>query len=248
VSDLLEGAYRPVFVLDMAVEHATFVDRFKGTRYIALDWPARAEFATELSALYVDAGDRDSFINGERWPVDLVLTPERQGYRPQWPYLRVARERFVFAPNTETQAFRSALEAIYARDLGRAASATALEPHAAVSWLRRYLRYRVHGCDHRDAADKVFRQFMAGGEESLCNPPRAITFPPRNETVAFRRELEARARERGTTSVQSFVDLEGEAVWLQEYLNLRFAGCNHDDATAAVIQEIGGRAGRCGTH
>ena len=113
VSDLQDGEYVPVFVLDMAVEHATFVERFKGSRYIALDWPSRAEFATELSVLYVDATDRESFMNGDRWPVDLVVSADRQGYRPQWPYARVLLERFVLASPYESRAFRTALEATY---------------------------------------------------------------------------------------------------------------------------------------
>jgi hypothetical protein len=244
VSDLLEGAYRPVFVLDMAVEHARFVDRFKGSRYIALDWPARAEFASELSVLYVDAADRESFVNGDRWPVDLVLSPERHGYRPQWPYLRVPQERFVLASPGDAWAFRTALEATYAGVLRRQASATALDAHEAVSWLRRYLRYRVHGCDHQDAAGKVFKQFTVGGEQPLCRPTRVIVFPPRNETVAFRRDLETWSSERGTRGGQSFVDLEGEAVWLQEYLSLRANGCGHEEATSKVTAEIVGRASR----
>ncbi len=242
VSDLQDGEYVPVFVLDMAVEHATLVERFKESRYIALDWPARAEFATELSVLYVDASDRESFLNGDQWPVDLVVSADRQGYRPQWRYARVALERFVLASPDEAQAFRTALEATYGTTLGRPAAATALEPRVAVQWIRRYLRYRVHGCAHQEAVDKVFLQFTAGGEAPLCAPRSAIAFPPRDETTAFRHQLEMWSRARGATSSKSFVDLEGEAVWLQEYLQLRSAGCGHEEATARVTTTIVGRS------
>jgi hypothetical protein len=243
VSDLMNGAYRPVFVLDMAVEHAMFVNRFKDSRYIALDWPARAEFATELSVLYVDAGDRDSFIDGDRWPVDLVLSPERHGYRPQWPYLRVPQERFVFATPDESRAFRTELEATYAGALGRQASTTPLDSHAAGSWLRRYLRYRVHGCTHEATVDALQRQFMEGARLPLCRPLARLVFPPRNETVAFRRLLETWAAERGLRARPTFVDLEGEAVWLQQYLYFRSMGCGHEDATNRVTAEITQRGG-----
>src|ERR1700730_2479841 len=63
----------------------------------------------------------------------------------------------------------------------------------------------------------------AGGR-SVHGPParlvtNAVSFPPRNETFLFRQDLEAKYRDGlRRSSSQTFVDLEGDIVWTQEYL------------------------------
>lgn len=67
----------------------------------------------------------------------------------------------------------------------------------------------------------------------------AIAFPPRNEPFDFRLQLEAKYRDQlRRPSVQTFVDLEGDIVWIQEYLRYRLNGCSHSEAVARVLTQI----------
>src|SRR4051812_11251223 len=61
--------------------------------------------------------------------------------------------------------------------------------------------------------------------------PQDVLFPPRNETLGFRQQLDAYYQNqlrRGAAS--QFVDLEGDGVWTQEYLRYRVNGCDHATA------------------
>ena len=71
--------------------------------------------------------------------------------------------------------------------------------------------------------------------------PTAVTFPPRDQALRFRQDLEAYYRDvfRSSQS-QSFVDIEGTIVWTQEYLRYRVNGCGHTDAVARVMAQIDG--------
>jgi len=71
--------------------------------------------------------------------------------------------------------------------------------------------------------------------------PTAVTFPPRDQALRFRQDLEAYYRDvlrRGSS--QSFVDIEGTIVWTQEYLRYRVNGCGHADGLARVMAQIDG--------
>jgi hypothetical protein len=77
-----------------------------------------------------------------------------------------------------------------------------------------------------------------------------VNFPPRNESLDFRRALEDTYRDslnRAPTS--TFVDLEGAVVWVQEYLRYRVNLCSHAEAAARVMSQIdgGGIAPVCGS-
>ena len=68
-----------------------------------------------------------------------------------------------------------------------------------------------------------------------------VSFPPRNEALAFRTDLEAYYRDRLRRPAQdSFVDAEGTIVWTQEYLRYRVNGCIHVDAVSRVLSQIDG--------
>jgi hypothetical protein len=72
-------------------------------------------------------------------------------------------------------------------------------------------------------------------------PPGAVQFPPRNEALDFRTQLEAKYRDglkRGPTSTS--VDVEGDVVWTQEYLRYRVNGCGHAIAVQNVFVQIDG--------
>jgi hypothetical protein len=89
----------------------------------------------------------------------------------------------------------------------------------------------------------------AGGEEGrqlysaagVLERPGIIAFPPRNEPYAFRAELEAKYRDGLKRSPSStYVDLEGDIVWTQEYLRYRVNQCDHAVAMDKVFSQIDG--------
>jgi hypothetical protein len=241
IAQLQRRGHRPVFVLDVAIEGPTFTDRFKTSQYGRLDWPARAEFASDSSVLYHDPRDRDEFLNGDRWPTDVLVSPATSPTLPSWRDLRAPLERVVFPIREESWMFKTTLEATYRDTLGRQAMSTPVDPRTWQMWMRRYLRHRVHACDHPEAIARVFRQLAGAGVQPLCGRPAAVQFPPRDETVDFGRRLDTKLRngppaQRTTT----FIDLEGDAVWLQEYLQARVANCSHSEAVASVLAQVRG--------
>jgi hypothetical protein len=153
-------------------------------------------------------------------------------------------DRVAFPPRDEPFRFRHSLEEKYRFDLGRGPTTTFVDLEGDIVWTQEYLRYRVNGCDHDTAMQRVFSQIRGGGIAPVCGdaPAGLVAFPPRNEPYAFRLELEAFYRDglqRATTATH--VDLEGDIVWTQEYLRYRVNGCEHNRATASVLQQIDGR-------
>lgn len=72
VDDLTRGGASPVFVVDEQLEEPQFRDRFRGTRYGALDWPPRAVFVSTSRIRYWVAADRARHLAGERWATDVL--------------------------------------------------------------------------------------------------------------------------------------------------------------------------------
>lgn len=69
-----------------------------------------------------------------------------------------------------------------------------------------------------------------------------IAFPPRNEPYDFRQELERKYRDGlGRSPSSTYVDLEGDIVWTQEYLRYRVNQCDHAAAVQKVMDQIDGR-------
>ena len=70
-----------------------------------------------------------------------------------------------------------------------------------------------------------------------------VPFPPRPDTLDFRRQLETKyASGLGRPVTTTFVDMEGEATWIGEYDRYRVNGCDHDTATRNVMTQIDGGA------
>jgi len=67
-----------------------------------------------------------------------------------------------------------------------------------------------------------------------------VAFPPRNEPNAFYVDLQALYRDylKRSQTALSYVDPEGENVWLTEYFRFYLNGCSHIDAMARTIAEI----------
>src|SRR5262245_11109566 len=68
--------------------------------------------------------------------------------------------------------------------------------------------------------------------------PLAVSFPPRNEPVAFRGALNTKYQGMGAGQSSSFVNDEGSVVWIQEYLRYRVNGCSHSDAMTRVFRQL----------
>jgi len=109
-------------------------------------------------------------------------------------------------------------------------------------WIPEYLRYRLTGCTHSGAVQRVLQQIEGLGVMPGCGIASVdFAFPPRDQTLDFRIELENVYRvDLGRSPVPTAVDIEGNAVWLQEYLRYRLNGCTHAQAGTKVMLQIGG--------
>jgi len=150
----------------------------------------------------------------------------------------------AFPPRDQPFRFRLALEDKYRTGLGRGLSPSFVNPEGDVVWTQEYLRFRVNNCPHSEAVMRVFREIDGSGLLPLCGPgPPAgtVAFPPRNESFDFRRELEVKYRdELRAAPSQTRVDIEGQVVWMQEYLRYRVNGCGDVEAQDKVFAQIDG--------
>lgn len=148
----------------------------------------------------------------------------------------------TFPPRNETLDFRQQLETKYRTGLGRGAGATFVDNEGAAVWLTEYLRYRLSQCSHVIAEQRVIAQIDGLGIQPVCGAPTSLTFPTRSDSLLFRTTLEAKYRDglrRGAGA--SSVDVEGEAVWMSEYLRYRVNRCGQTDAITRVFNQIDGR-------
>ena len=155
----------------------------------------------------------------------------------------VSRSSAVFPNRADAFDFRRQLETKYANGLGRPPGVTAVDQEGDVVWISEYIRYRVDGCDHTTAIQRVFAQVDGGAPGPVCgeSPNGLILFPPRNETVDFRRQLEAKYLAMSRSS-SSAVDFEGSAIWIQEYLRYRTNTCDHPTSVQNVFTQVDGNA------
>jgi len=150
-----------------------------------------------------------------------------------------------FPPRNEPFDFRAmTLETLYRDVLRRGANSSFVDVEGTIVWTQEYLRYRVNRCGHSDAVQRVFAQIDGQGIQPVCGtaPGGPVQFPPRDEPFDFRNQLEVKYRDQlRRQAVQTFVDVEGDIVWTQEYLRYRVSGCSHADATSRVVDQINGR-------
>jgi hypothetical protein len=148
----------------------------------------------------------------------------------------------TFPPRNEPLLFRTALEAKYRDGLRRGTVLTYVDQEGTVVWTQEYLRYRVNLCPHAEAVFRVFRQIDGFGVQPVCGSTSSVVFPPRNEPFDFMIQLEAKYRDSlRRTAGPTYVDVEGNIVWTQEYLRYRVSGCGHIDAQQRVFDQIDGR-------
>jgi hypothetical protein len=149
----------------------------------------------------------------------------------------------AFPPRDESLDFRQQLEVKYRDGLGRGSTATSVDNEGDVVWTQEYLMYRVNQCTHAQALDRVSVQIAGGAPPPVCGnvPGGQVLFPPRNDTVRFRMALEATYRDGlGRAPITTYVDQEGDVVWLQEYLRYRVNGCGHGIAVQSVLVQVDG--------
>ncbi len=92
-----------------------------------------------------------------------------------------------------------------------------------------------------------FARLDGQDDRSLCDRlALRVEMPPADQTLAFARRLDGRAERRSPAvpTTTTHVDLEGEAVWLQEYARERARGVRPQDARAAVVAAIRGSGSR----
>ena len=150
--------------------------------------------------------------------------------------------QITFPPRNESLDFRVQLEAKYRDGLRRGQTASSVDMEGTVVWTQEYLRYRVNACSHVAAVTRVLMQIDGFGIQPVCGTATAAVFPPRNEPFDFRTQLEAKYRDGLRRSpAATYVDVEGDIVWTQEYLRYRVNRCTHGQAVDRVMLQIDGR-------
>ena len=130
----------------------------------------------------------------------------------------------------------------YQTGLGRAAAATFVDKEGEVVWTQEYMRYRTNGCDHATATQRVMTQIDGQPAGQVCGAPPdgLIVFPPRTDSLDFRRQLETKYQGFNRGASSSSVDQEGGVVWTQEYLRYRVNACDHPTSVQKVFSQIDG--------
>ena len=149
-----------------------------------------------------------------------------------------------FPARDQTYDFRAWLEQKYRDTLGRSTQSSYTDVEGSVVWVQEYLRYRLNACTHDQALQRVRIQIAGGGVVGVCGSASSgptITFPPRDQTYAFRTRLEeVYQKDLGRGAVKTYVDAEGDVVWIQEYLRYRLNGCTHAQSVERVGLQIDG--------
>ena len=149
-----------------------------------------------------------------------------------------------FPPRNETLAFRNQLESVYRNNLRRTVGATFADPEGSVVWTQEFLRYRMSACRPDQATARILLQIEGRPDLApVCGVSSGtINFPPRNETLDFRLDLEDIYRVGlGRLPTPTAVDPEGDVVWITEYIRYRLNRCSHVQATDRVIQQVLGQ-------
>ena len=109
-------------------------------------------------------------------------------------------------------------------------------------WTQEYIRYRVNGCDHGTAVQRVLAQIAGQAAGGVCGAPPdgLILFPGRADSFLFRGTLESTYAAMGRGQSPTSVDSEGGVIWTQEYLRYRVNACDHATASSKVASQISG--------
>jgi hypothetical protein len=175
--------------------------------------------------------------------IDVCMTLKGMAaWRGRWSDERRnhAPHQWTYSTSGEVAEFAKRLEGVYREVLGRPPATLAAPLGEAGAAIGDYLGYRASGCASVSAAARA-RANLAGLPAPPCAAPGSAGLPGRDEALAFRRELERTAADLGLEAAPSSVDLEGQAVWVHEFVTLRRRGCSPEDATERIVGEITGR-------
>jgi hypothetical protein len=91
----------------------------------------------------------------------------------------------LFPSRADAFEFRNQLETKYQSGLGRSTSLTSVDREGEVVWTQEYIRYRVNGCDHPTATQRVMTQIDGNPPGGICAENRdfVILFPPRDHQL-----------------------------------------------------------------
>ncbi len=193
---------------------------------------------------------KDAIMNAFVGDIDSLQLDDIQGALTLYG---VAVTGIPFPPRDQVLDFFLNLENEYRDTLGRQHNNEGfVDAEGSAVWFPEFLRYVLNDCSATEAANRVLLQIAGLGIQPVCGVVESgvINFPPRNESLDFLVVLDAfYANELSRTVELSYIDLEGKAVWLQEYLRYRVNGCNDQQATDRVFQQIrgGGIAPICST-
>jgi hypothetical protein len=168
-----------------------------------------------------------------------ITAPTAIAGRASVSTIRSGPSEAAFPPRNEPFLFRTNLEHKYRDGLGREATTSYVDIEGSIVWTQEYLRYRVSQCGHAEAVGKVLRQVDGLAAEPLCSATSITSFPPRNEPMDFRAQLEQKYRDGlRRAPAQTFVDVEGDIVWTLEYFRYRLSSCGHAAAESKVFAQI----------
>ena len=138
------------------------------------------------------------------------------------------RALIPFPPRDQALDFFLVLDDTYRDTLGRQQDNPGfVDAEGSAVWFQEWLRYVLNQCSVTEAANRVIMQIRGQGIQPVCGsaPEGVIAFPPRDQSLDFLSTLDTFYRDELNRSEQlSHIDLEGKAVWLQEYLRYRVNG------------------------
>jgi hypothetical protein len=147
-----------------------------------------------------------------------------------------------FPPRNEAFTFYESLETEYRDTLQRSQTNEGyVDAEGSAVWFPEWLRYVLNGCEATEATTRVLMQIRGQGIQPVCRDVAldSYAFPPRNLSLDFLEALDAFYRDELQRRVElSHVNLEGKAVWLQEYLRYRVDGVSDADARSQVLTQI----------
>ena len=156
---------------------------------------------------------------------------------------RIGPMAVTFPDNREAYDFRLRLENYYQTVLRESVSTTYVNLEGGGVWISEYIRYRVFRCSQIYAVSSVMTMIDTRRAviPAVCGEPPAgtVVFPDRAEAADFRRQLEAKYRDvLRADPTSSYVNLEGDIVWMTQYFLYRLNGCGHEQASEKTFVNI----------
>jgi hypothetical protein len=142
-------------------------------------------------------------------------------------------------PRADRVAFRRAIETLY-RSKGGSTRRTYVDIDGIGIWTAEYYWYRVSYCDHATAIARVFAQIEGRGVQPVCAEPASINLAANlADSDAFRAALETEYRDVLRSSpIDSYLTNDADSIWMKVYVENRFKGMNHAQATTNITDKF----------